>query len=607
MQNIKIQSRNKIDLCLTNSEYYDFYLANDEFSTSDCSGIPTTGDCLSVWFDWNQDIFATGTTSANTICSLTNWTGATNSGFTIPTIGLTGIDNGLITYVQESGDTSNTGLTSLLTGSTLVIPSGDTRLCLERVTGSSQSGISYSIELMSADTEGQYAKLCGGFYQGYYKLDGYDYNALPVRSNGWAANTWLRWNPESCSGSTGTTTLNSLYPNNSGFFFYMGTRAENKFWNVFPGNNTGCTLNCTVPSGCTGTVTTFCTVPKEDEIFIETPQGLIPLDPPPIIYTLVTNPFLIYGRADTTDRCGHCGESPSGFGNKTICSYTGGGITIRTVAMEPVSGATNPFLVYGRASTIAKCGNCGHPPSGFGNKTVCDDTDLFTTPITELNNIDNVVDNALGFRIKPDGSIGYRLLSFTGACSGDSYSSGFTVDEQYSVSGTVSANTWTNITIRFSPYELYSEELLLCGDRRKGRLMFYVNCYLKFVVDDFDEFIARRLLEAREKQVGVPFNISIGGGSQGLIETMTFDGQDPDDLGLTIEENFAGTFLGDISQFKFFTCDQSWNDIKNICLLDSERYNCELGFDSNVEYIYATLFIDGEFKRKSYITCGYLE
>ena len=48
-----------------------------------------------------------------------------------------------------------------------------------------------------------------------------------------------------CSGSTGNT-LNTVYPNNEGFFYYMGTRAENKFWDVFSGE-TGYTTSSGYP------------------------------------------------------------------------------------------------------------------------------------------------------------------------------------------------------------------------------------------------------------------------------------------------------------------------------------------------------------------------
>jgi len=54
---------------------------------------------------------------------------------------------------------------------------------------------------------------------------------------------------------------------------------------------------------------------------------------------------------------------------------------------------------------------------------------------------------------------------------------------------------------------------------------------------------------------------------------MTFDGQDPSDIGLEIEENFAGTFIGGISQFRFYICDLNWCDLKFNCEIEDERYN----------------------------------
>ena len=108
---------------------------------------------------------------------------------------------------------------------------------------------------------------------------------------------------------------------------------------------------------------------------------------------------------------------------------------------------------------------------------------------------------------------------------------------------------------------------------RNGKLLFYVNCKLKFVVENFSEFIARRLMEHKEKQIGVPFNISVGGGSQGLLESMTFDGQDPDDLNLSIQENFAGSFIGGLSQFRFYICDVDYCTLQNNCEQESDRYS----------------------------------
>ena len=590
MGNIRNFNFNKIDLKLSNSDYWDLFLTSDE--CDDCYGTrPSYGDCLVVWYDFNNPAtFAHNQMSAVTINSLVTWDQATNSGYTFDTIGLTGIDNGLITFNKLSGDTSNLALLNALTGSTLLIPSGDTRFQMTKVSGSTNQFI-YPIDIITGGTS-TYAQFCGGFYQGYYKIDGYDYQVLPTRVNhAWAAEFWL--NPQDICNYTGTT-LNDIYPNNKGFFFYMGTRAENKFWNIWEGADSGCTSGCTVSSGCTGTTSQWCTVPKESELSIIGDYGVaIPLDPPQVEIDLITNPFLIYGRGND-DRyglltgnsgtillsssaphtsnsyqiCGVCGEVHDGLGSQTACSYDGNGIVVVKTS-EKLTNKQNPFLVYGRGSGIIASGDtcCGGPNDGLGGETVKSFSG-FSSPITQLDYNVDVIDNALGFRIKDNGSIGYRLLTYTGACvtnmdGSSSYVSGVTIEEKYSDTNIVKPDEWQYVVIRFVT-EYKDDCELKIAKPRKGKLMFYVNAKLKFVVDEFDEFVARRLSEYKDKQIGVPFNFSIGGGSQGLIESQTFGGLDIHDRGLPIEHNFAGTFIGGIEQFKFSICDLNYNDIQNI-------------------------------------------
>jgi hypothetical protein len=589
MGNIKNFNFNKLDLKLSNSDYWDFYLSTDEYNNCN-DGPPAYGECLVVWYDFNNPTtFANSQISATSIYSLVTWNQAINTGYTFNTIGLTGIDNGLVLFNKTSGDTSNLALLSALTGTTLVIPSGDTRLQMTRVTGTTGNFI-YPIDIISGTTT--YAQFCGGFYQGYYKIDGYSYEVLPTRINqAWAAEFWL--NKQDICTYTGTT-LNDIYPNNKGFFFYMGTRAENKFWNIWEGADTGCTIGCTIPSGCTDTLSNWCTIPKESEISIIGSYGVaIPLDPPQVEIDLITNPFLIYGRArddgyslstastgtyvfsadtnDTHDTCGVCGNVHDGLGSQTVCSYDGNGIVVVKTA-ERKTNNQNPFLIYGRASSgsTCNCSACSGPNDGLGNQTICSFSGL-TSPITELDYNLDIIDNALGFRIKDNGSIGYRLLTYTGACitstTGErTYVSGVTIEEKYSEPNMVMPNEWNYVVIRFiTDYE--DDCQLKTSKRRKGRLMFYVNTKLKFVVEEFDEFIARRLFEYKDKQIGVPFNFSLGGGSLGLLESQTFDGLDFNDRNLPIETNFAGTFIGGIEQFRFNICDLTYNDIQNNYML----------------------------------------
>lgn len=572
MGNIKNFNFNKLDIRLSNSEFWDFYLANDD------SSIFVSGNtCLIAHFDFNDlNIYHNNDVSATTISSLATWTGGTNTGYTFSTIGLTGIDNGLVVFEKDNADYSNLALLSALTGTSLIIPSGDTRLHLNKVTGTTENFI-YPIDMM-ADNSGMYSQFNGGFYQGYYKIDGSTYQVWPDRfKNGWVAEFWLKRDETYLTGYTGEK-LNNLYPDNKGFFFYWGTRAENKFWNLFDGADTGCTSACTIPLGCTDNVSEWCTIPKETDITISGSNGeLITLYPNQTETEIITNPFLLYGRATGSGRtCSDCGNS-LGFKQLTVCSDTGQTISI-TRPKTVVTNTTNPFLFYGRAKLSgSSCSSCGQPiPSGYGNQTVCSSTG-FSTSI-QFDNLDpkiDVIDNAIGFRIKDDGSIGYRLLTVTGTCSGNTYVSGLTVEEKYSTSGMVRYDAWTSVIIRYSVDALTDCELKI-KPKRKGRLMFYINGKLKFVVKDFSEFIAKRLEEHMEKQIGVPFNISLGGGSQGLIETQTFDGIDVDDLGLFIERNFAGTFYGGISTFKFNACDLYFTDIQNIYNQEVTRYY-ELG------------------------------
>jgi hypothetical protein len=622
MSNLNNFNFNKLDLRLSNSDYWDFFIANDDFFGN---GVDLTSpDCFVVHYDFNQlATYENNSLSANTILSLVTWADATNTGYTFDTIGLTGIDNGLITFDKSLSDTSNQELLLALTGSTLLIPAGDNRLQMSKVTGTT-ADIKYPIKIISGTTI--YAQLCGGFYQGYYKIDGYSYEVLPTRVNqAWVAEFWL--NPQDICVPSGTI-LNDIYPNNKGFFFYMGTRAENKFWNIWEGADTGCTKDCTIPNGCTDILSEWCTIPKETDIsFVGDYNVLIPLSPPQLEINLITNPFLVYGRATSkpyqgtsgssatflgdengnfivsenndyilaepstlfnnsneptavsstgnTCNCSSCKSSGDGLGSQTICTYKKNGIVV-VKQKKRITNTQNPFLIYGRsnAGQSCRCSSCSDTSDGLANQTICTFSG-FTSTIDELDNKVDVIDNALGFRIKDDGSIGYRLLTYTGQCITDTvgiqtYVSGATIEEAYSEPDMVKPDEWSYVTIRFVTD--YKDDCELKSTKaRKGKLMFYVNAKLKFVVNDFDEFIAKRLNEYKDKQIGVPFNMSLGGGSQGLLESQTFDGLDPNDRGLLIEKNFAGTFIGGIEQFKFNICDLNYNDI---------QYNYNLGLTS---------------------------
>jgi hypothetical protein len=85
------------------------------------------------------------------------------------------------------------------------------------------------------------------------------------------------------------------------------------------------------------------------------------------------------------------------------------------------------------------------------------------------------------------------------------------------------------------PYDPASTEVVTFNDMwteeqkyRLGTLKFYVNGKLFMVAENFEEIIPRLLNVEKEKQIGVGYNISIGGGTQGLHDNLTFSGGCPD-------------------------------------------------------------------------------
>ena len=80
----------------------------------------------------------------------------------------------------------------------------------------------------------------------------------------------------------------------------------------------------------------------------------------------------------------------------------------------------------------------------------------------------------------------------------------------------------------------------------------YVNGYLIFISRDLTSFNFKALNDVPEKQEGVAYNISLGGGSLGLLETILPDYYTELNQILPIEKDFCGTFIGDIKSFKMY-------------------------------------------------------
>lgn len=422
------------------SNSFDLVLTSDDTLNFDNGSLSVSGlDTTDIVFHYDFSVYS-GTTS---IYSIYNYNNKISSDITLHDIGLTGIDTG---YVQNmSGETI-----SFTTGSTLII---------KPVTGSTYT---YPLSLVVDDiTSDSVLKLEGGFYQGFYKLDGYNYELIPNRTQeGITLNFWLRKDIT-------TPTGNTLDSDN--FFFFMGSRAENKYHNIF--------------SGETG-LTTFTGVTLQQD------SGT----------TQDVNGIGFYYNNDS-------------IGFKYIINrQDSSGNTIATISQKNLNielqttGNTwfNFTILVKRKEKLYGSGDCLFPEP----ELLLEDTGDCITPIPDTQKFD--------------------------------------------------------ITIFIDGRPIFNNEI--------------------------EEPIFRSLLTDKDKQQGVPYNISIGGGSQGLLETQTFNGPDIDDQNLLIQDNFAGSFYGKIGIATMYTKPLSIPEIIKNYYFYKDIYNKQNNF-GGAKIIVSNIFL----------------
>ena len=572
-----------------------------------------TGNTIVSLLHWCKS--TTGCT-CNNYDGYGNYTGTT---FIIPDVGLTGIDNGLTDKLTGYTLTIHE---DLLTNNTLYHAGNpnnlkhdplnyDSRLKLHPVTASTfytKSNKSYNIT-SSADSTGDYYKLDGGFFQGFFKLEGYPYEVLPIRPKlGWSLETTLKviTGATTCP-STGSY-LNTLYPDNKGFFAFFGTRAENKFWKPFSAE-TGCTTfsgycKSTGKSGdtCSGiTGQTFSYYPnccnlRDPEVPLtpvltgSTSTGtsscvcMVENSPKtPIRYSAETDVWsnaigfrltkdykLGYRALRYTGSCITTGTSQScNTGSTWQCGYA----IEEKYTTDPICAltagtgilASEPWLlisiVFRRDLPLPdECLN-----NHGGPYDLLKDTAYVGEAYGQNHNVfsDRVLQQARGC------GTGSTVCGLPPYIPSGNY---FDLDCEEP-----GGNNYTNMV---------SKRWIDNKPLRNGTLYFYVNGRPVLTVENFEEIIPRPLNTQKQKQVGVPYNISWGGGSQGLYENLTISGltgttcdfnppyqQDPNDLNLLIQQNFAGTWDGGISQFRYYLEPLSFDEIYHNYLVNKDRYN----------------------------------
>lgn len=332
------------------------------------------------------------------------WNKAVSNEINLIDYGLTMYDNGRVSDIEECYQFEN----------------NDKTFKMYRVGANDDDGnidfSDYNISGMTTNNQiGNYFYLNGGYLQGFFKLEDYEYEILPARfMNGFTIETLIRVDNDS-----------------EGIFYYMGTRSEDKYNTYFSG-----------------------------ETYINNNNN--------------------YDGILTSER-------------NLLSAY---------IDEEVISNA-------------------------FGNY----EEEKYHIEKLKENQLENLKNNVISFEVTSDKKIKIKRIDIDGNL------------KEYTSDNILKMN-WNLISFTFIPDTSLPEynSQYKCYGLRKGTLKVYVNGYLFWKLNNFDEFYFKPINNHKEKQIGVPYNISWGGGSFGLKHSYHYDYNniviyDNDDL-TYIDNNF---------------------------------------------------------------------
>jgi len=498
----------------------------------------------------------------------------------------------------------------------------------ERFSGNTKETI-YNIVSKTNDIIGYYNQLYGGFYQGFFKLFGYDYEVFPTRTNqGWTVEMLLRARQEDqYIPTTGQTTLNLTYPENTNTFFYFGTRAENKYYHHASGSPasdsgytrvTGILEGCLKTCACSNTGVTNSRCVEVYEPLVYTAQHnttcdcgcnattQVPNNDKDPLYDSMSNSFSLRLSGDPA--------------NPKVCvkvlTFTGGCVTTGTCPTTGITYQTG-YTITEYCSTNTIFNYCATDNPLYLNKEHWFLVDCVWERSTYYDTCDLYYRGGLG------------LISNTEYVDSLSNNTTLLIQPPITHEGSPPAEQVEIVNL--------NERWLIERSDRLGSLKIFINGKLLFVINGFEEVIPRALNTDKEKQLGVPFNISWGGGTQGLRESTTFAEcptsltgmtyiQDPEVMpnqtlsgtslsalttNILIEPTFGGSFDGAISQFRMYTEPLSVPEIlhnfdilkPNFKLFDYRCPDCTDDLINDITYDkqqYQITFFSSEFSTYSY-------
>lgn len=191
--------------------------------------------------------------------------------------------------------------------------------------------------------------------------------------------------------------------------------------------------------------------------------------------------------------------------------------------------------------------------TGYTTNTIEEYYETHTKPYDVYDDLKN---NIFALRITNEGAIGYRYGVLD--CDAESH---YSVIEEYSKDGIIKSDEWNSVNVRFVMLTPKSGK---CDKRkRRMKIMIYVNGFLKFVSKELDSFNFHGLNDCKEKQEGVPYSLSLGGGTLGLLEMITPDYYKVSNYLFPIERDFCGSFIGDIKCFSIYEGFADYSSILN--------------------------------------------
>ena len=582
MSNILNHNRHIFEFNLNKEFYWDFQLCIDNNYGGAYDGL--TERCLSAYIEMTDDecIWFDNVYSKSGYV----WENAVNNdGFTLNNFGYTSVDNGRTYY--EKDKITNREFFELFTNTMFKSNKDDLRLELVKVHGNHQI-YDYTTEITLWNNILQVAKLNGGWYQGFFCANkGDEYKLLPTDlGSGW--NLEFVLNKEDFENPK--LTMNDVYPENKGIFFYIGTRAENKWWikyltehefqwckktafgdeyvqsNYIDNNSLNDEYFKAIVDiyESEGYFNTDYLVQQENDGESAFKSEYMKEKPCDVCSNYVTDEYYqedlkIDENMTLNTEDGYDFYQPNIVEIKTDNKFVMFDRTCKGQKANKWDENTEFYLNYIKKPDIGNYFTLFH--RGCKGYTANKIQEVLDIKNKEYNVLSDIYRNALAFQIKDDGTIGYKYL--VKDC--ESEEENYKIESEFTKSPIIFNKVWYTVNVKIVPIAHRDKSENLCVTQNtiseKMQIYIYVNGKLVLVSKELPILNLKLLNDLPQKQEGVPFNISLGGGTQGLAETVYLNYLKLPEYVLPLEKEFGGSFVGYIKTFRFYTCPLNYAEI----------------------------------------------